>query len=425
MDICLFLCNNDKQLEEIMQTLNYNEIKQKFDPVTKRISYTHIIVFIVLILNVIFLTESIYATIVQIVVAFFVFLHHIDDRRLKSAILLLLKDSHEVHNYEATLTESNHNAIIAIDHTRKILTYNKKAEEIFGYTKKEMIGKDNLHLLMPQGYFKKHDQASAEFFQTKIPKGILNNTHELFGMRKNQETFPIRISFGVNDTNDIVIANISDITHEQDAKNEQLRLIHEIESTQTEIISTLGNSVESRDLSTKMHVDRVAKYCEKLAQLYGMHPDDIQNLKLASPLHDIGKITISDNILNKPAKLTDVEFTTMQNHTKAGYEILKNSKRKLLKLASVIAYEHHEKWDGSGYPRGLKGEEISLVGRITAIADVFDALATKRVYKEAWSDEKVKKVMSEGMGTHFDPTLLKIFLEHYDDFIKIRNNINH
>ena len=407
-----------------MNTLNYEEIESKFEPVTKRISFTHIVVFIILIFNVVVFTQNIYAVWVQLGLAFMVFLHHIDDRRLKSAILLLLKNSHSVHNYESTLTESNHNAIIAIDHTRKILTYNKSAEEIFGYTKEEMIGKDNLHLIMPAGYFKKHDKASAEFFKTKKSKGILNNTHDLFGMRKNQETFPIRISFGVNSANDIVIANISDITHEQEAKNEQLRLMHEIESTQTEIISTLGNSVESRDHSTKMHVDRVSLYCEKLAQLSGMNEEDTQNLKLASPLHDIGKITVSDNILNKPAKLTDEEFLTMQNHTIAGYEILKNSKRKLLKLASVIAYEHHEKFDGSGYPRGLKGEEISIVGRITAIADVFDALATKRVYKEAWSDEKVKKVMSEGMGTHFDPTLLKIFLEYYDDFIKIRNTIN-
>jgi PAS domain S-box-containing protein len=406
-----------------MQTLNYDEIEKKFDPVTQRISITHIALFIILIANVIFFTENFYAIVVQLILAFIVFLHHIDDRRLKSAILLLLKNSHQVHNYEYTLTESNHNAIIAIDHTRKILTYNRRAEEIFGYTKEEMLGKDNLHLIMPEGYFKKHDKASAEFFKTKKSKGLLNNTHDLFGMRKNQETFPIRISFGVNDTNDIVIANISDITHEQEAKNEQLYLIHEIENTQTEIISTLGNSVESRDHSTKLHVDRVSLYCEKLAQLSGMDEEDIQNLKLASPLHDIGKITISDSILNKPAKLTLEEFTIMKNHTTAGYEILKNSKRKLLKLASIIAYEHHEKWDGTGYPRGLKAEEISLVGRITAIADVFDALATKRVYKEAWSDEKVKNVMQEGMGTHFDPTLLKIFLKNYNSFIDIRNTI--
>jgi PAS domain S-box-containing protein len=407
-----------------MQTLDYDEIEKKFNPIAQRISVTHIAVFIILIFNVLFFTQNIYAIITQLILAFLVFLHHIDDKRLKSAILLLLKNAHEVHNYESTLTESNHNAIIAIDHTRTILTYNKSAEKIFGYSKEEMIGKDNLHLIMPEGYFKKHDKASAEFFKTKKSKGLLNNTHHLFGMRKNLETFPIRISFGVNDTNSIVIANISDITHEQEAKNEQLRLIHEIESTQTEIISTLGNSVESRDLNTKMHVDRVSLYCENLAQLSGMKEEDIQNIKLASPLHDIGKITISDNILNKPGKLTYDEFQTMKHHTTAGYEILKNSKRKLLKLASTIAYEHHEKWDGTGYPRGLKGEEISLVGRITAIADVFDALATKRVYKEAWSDEKVKSVMQEGMGTHFDPTLLQIFLKNYDSFINIRNTIN-
>ena len=408
-----------------MNKMNYQEIENKFNPITRRISATHIAVFILLIVNVVFFTENITSIVLQLVLAFFVFLHHIDDKRLKTAILLVLKKAHESQNYDYTLTESNNNAIIAIDHTRKILTYNKKAEEIFGYTKDEMIGQDNLKLIMPEGYFKKHDKASMEFFKTKISKGILNNTHDLFGSRKSGETFPIRISFGVNDTNDIVIANISDITHEQIAKNEQLRLMNEIESTQTEIISTLGNSVESRDLRTKLHVDRVALYSEKLALLSGMNSEDAQKLKLASPLHDVGKITISDNILNKPAKLTNEEFAIMKNHTVAGYEILKNSKRELLKLAATIAYQHHEKWDGTGYPRGLKGEEIDIVGRITAIADVFDALSTKRVYKESWPDEKVKRVMKDGLGTSFDPKLLEIFLEHFDEFIEIKEPLNH
>jgi len=407
-----------------MQKLNYQEIETKFSPITARISFTHIAVFIVLIANVVFFTQNTISITVQLVLAFLVFLHHIDDKRLKSAILVVLKNAHESQSYEYTLTESNNNAIIAIDHTRKILTYNRKAEEIFGYTKAEMLEKDNLNLIMPEGYFQKHNKASLEFFKTKVSRGILNNTHELFGKRKNGETFPIRISFGVNDTNDIVIANISDITHEQDAKNEQLRLIHEIENTQTEIISTLGNSVESRDLRTKLHVDRVSLYSEKLALLSGMNAQETLKLKLASPLHDIGKITISDNILNKPAALSNEEFAIMKKHARAGYDILKHSKRELLKLASVIAYQHHEKWDGSGYPQGLQGEEIDIVGRITAIADVFDALSTKRVYKEAWPDEKVKAVMKEGMGTSFDPRLLTIFLEHFEDFLEIRNSLN-
>ncbi len=406
-----------------MQKLDYKEIEQKFDPITKRISMTHIVVFFILLINILFFTQNTISMVIQSLLAFFIFLHHIDDKKLKSAILILLRQAYESQSYEHTLTESNNNAIIAIDKTRKILTYNKRAEDIFGYTKEEMLGEDKLHLLMPTGYFKKHDKASAEFFKTKISKGILNNTHELFAMRKNGETFPIRISFGVNDTKDVVIANISDITHEQEAKNEQLRLIHEIENTQTEIITTLGNSVESRDVSTKMHVDRVALYSERLALLSGIDHEDAQKLKLASPLHDIGKITIPDIILNKPAALSDEEYQKMQNHTTAGYEILKNSKRELLKLASIIAYQHHEKWDGTGYPQGLKGEEIDIVGRITAIADVFDALSTKRVYKEAWPKEKVYKVMEEGRGTSFDPRLLDIFLKHFDEFMEIRNSL--
>ena len=402
---------------------NYEDIEKRFKPITLRISATHILAFIVLVFNVMFFTEDTTAMLVQLSVAFFLMIHHMDDYKLKSAILFVLKKAHASQDYEYTLSESNNNAIIAIDANRKILTYNKKAEEIFGYTKAEMLGKDNLKLIMPSEYFKKHEKATKSFFKTQISRGLLNNTHELHGLRKNGEVFPIRLSFGVNDTNDIVIANISDITQEQDARNEQFRLINEIESTQTEIITTLGNSVESRDLGTKLHVDRVALYSERLALLSGMSSEEAQKLKLASPLHDIGKITIPDNILNKPGKLTFDEFDTMKYHSQAGYDILKNSKREILKLASVIAYEHHEKWDGSGYPQGLKAEEISMVGRITAIADVFDALSTKRVYKEAWPDDKVKKVMQEGMGTNFDPTLLRIFLENFDTFMSIRNSL--
>ena len=389
----------------------------------KRIATAHIVVAIVLALNALLFTTNNISFYIQLVVAFLVLLHHYDDTILKKSLLEYIAEINYEHNYQETITESNNNAIIAIDTTHTILTYNKKAEEIFGYTKNEMLGKDNLQLIMPPGYFRKHEKAAKSFFLTKISKGILNNTHELHGLRKNGETFPIRISFGVNDSNDVVIANISDITHEQEAKNEQLRLIHEIENTQTEIITTLGNSVESRDQSTKLHVDRVSLYSERLALLSGMESEDTQKLKLASPLHDIGKITIPDSILNKPGKLTADEFKAMQNHAQAGYEILRNSKREILKLASVIAYEHHEKWDGTGYPRGLKGEEITMVGRISAIADVFDALSTKRVYKDAWPDDKVKRVMEEGMGTNFDPRLLQIFLDNFDEFIRIRNTL--
>jgi len=406
-----------------MQILEEEALHHQLKPILVRIASTHIILFILLVGNALFLTENALSQIVQFILAFAVFLHHIDDRILKKNIFNVLQTLHDSQSYESALTESNNNAIIAIDPTRKILTYNKKAEEIFGYSKEEMLYKDNLELIMPNEYFKKHDKASKAFFETHISKGILNNTHDLFGKRKNGEIFPIRISFGVNDTNDIVIANISDISLEHKAKEAQFNLMYEIEQTQKEIISMLGNSIEGRDLCTKLHVDRVSLYCEKLALLHGEGAEFAHQIRLAAPLHDIGKVTISDSILNKPAKLTNEEFAVMKTHATAGYKILKHSKRELLQLAAVIAHEHHERWDGNGYPKGLQGDDISIAGRIAAIADVFDALSAKRVYKEAWPDEKVKKVMQEGMGTQFDPDLLKLFLEHFDQFIEVRDKL--
>ena len=380
-------------------------------------------VVIILIVNAFFFTDSDLASMVQYITAFLVLLHNHDDNLLKKDLLKQSQEIKNEHDYQIAITESNNNAIIAINEDRKILTFNKRAEEIFGYTKEEMLGYDNLHLIMPEGYFKKHEKASASFFKTKISNGVIGQTHEFHGIRKNKEVFPIRISFGVNQKNTIVVANIADITHEEEAKNAQLRLMCDIEQTQTEIISTLGTTIESRDKSTKNHVDRVALYSKRLALLYGLDEEEAEKIRLASPLHDVGKIVIPDHILNKPSSLTNDEYEIIKSHAKAGYEILKNSKRELLQMASIIAYQHHEKYDGTGYPRGISGENIHIYGRITAIADIFDALSTPRVYKEAWDDDKVKQLINDEKGKAFDPLLCSLFLENYDTFIKIKNSL--
>ena len=141
----------------------------------------------------------------------------------------------------------------------------------------------------------------------------------------------------------------------------------------------------------------------------------------ASPMHDIGKVAIPDNILKKPAQLTDIEFKIMKTHTEIGYGLLKGSNREVLNAAAIVAYEHHEKYDGSGYPRGLKGDDIHIYGRITAIADVFDALGSERCYKKAWKDEKIFQLLEEERGKHFDPKLIDLFLENKNKFLKIRD----
>jgi ribonuclease BN (tRNA processing enzyme) len=166
----------------------------------------------------------------------------------------------------------------------------------------------------------------------------------------------------------------------------------------------------------------VAEYSKILATAIGMDEDEVELLKQASPMHDVGKIAIPDDVLKKPGGFTKSERAMMEGHAKLGYEMLKNSKRKLLKAAAIVAYEHHEKWDGSGYPRGLKGEDIHIYGRITAVADVFDALGSDRVYKKAWPDEKIFKLFKEEKGKHFDPKLVDAFFDNIDKILEVRES---
>lgn len=195
----------------------------------------------------------------------------------------------------------------------------------------------------------------------------------------------------------------------------------EIEATQKEIIFTMGAIGETRSKETGNHVKRVAEYSRLLASLYGLDDDECELIKMASPMHDIGKVGIPDNILNKPANFEPEEWVIMKTHAELGYEMLKYSQRPILKTAAIIANEHHEKIDGSGYPNGLKGSEIHIYGRITAVADVFDALGSSRMYKKAWELDKILELFKRDSGTHFDAKLIELFLDNLDKFLKIRD----
>ncbi|MEA2073907.1 MAG: HD domain-containing protein [Campylobacterota bacterium] len=198
------------------------------------------------------------------------------------------------------------------------------------------------------------------------------------------------------------------------------KLSMEIEETQKEVVFTMGSIGESRSKETGNHVKRVAEYSKVLGLAYGLSKEEAELLKQASPMHDIGKIAIPDSILNKPGRFDENERHIMDTHAELGYHMIKNSERPLLKAAAVVAYEHHEKWDGSGYPNKLKGEEIHIYGRITAIADVFDALGSDRVYKKAWSDERIFGLLEDESGKHFDPNLIKLFFENLDKIKEVR-----
>ena len=202
---------------------------------------------------------------------------------------------------------------------------------------------------------------------------------------------------------------------------ENILLNELITDSQKEMVYRLGEVVESRSNETGFHVKRVALYSELLARLYGLPEEEIEFVKTASPMHDIGKLGIPDSILKKPGKLTKEEWVEMQSHSQRGHDILAGSQLQILDISAVIALTHHEKWNGSGYPNGLKGTDIHLYGRIAAIADVFDALGSDRVYKKKWPLDKILKLLKEESGEHFDPDLVKLFLENIDAFVSIRD----
>jgi len=193
--------------------------------------------------------------------------------------------------------------------------------------------------------------------------------------------------------------------------HENMDLHKEIEETQREIVYLLGEAVETRSKETGNHVKRVAEISKLIAVELGMSDEESEILRLASPLHDIGKIGIPDAILNKEGPLVGDEWETMKTHAVLGRDMLKTSRKRILQVGAIIAGEHHEKWDGTGYPIGKQGKEIHIYGRITAIADVFDALGNERCYKAAWAPEKVEEYIRGQSGKQFDPEIVDIFLE--------------
>lgn len=202
---------------------------------------------------------------------------------------------------------------------------------------------------------------------------------------------------------------------------EQVRsATHAIRVREHETLLRLAKAGEYRDEETGNHVIRMARFAHIIAETLGLDETECENIELSAPMHDIGKIGIPDQILLKPGKLTVEEFEIIKQHTVIGYEILRDSPSKYLKMGAEIALGHHEKYDGSGYPQGLKGEDIPLTARIVAVADVFDALTSRRCYKPAWCDQDVLNLMLGESGKHFDPQCIDAFLSQIDKMRDIR-----
>lgn len=193
----------------------------------------------------------------------------------------------------------------------------------------------------------------------------------------------------------------------------------ELANREYEALNILGKTAEYKDPETAFHVARVAHYSKLLAQRYGLSKEEQEIIYHASSFHDLGKVGIEDKILLKPARLDDDEYEIMKQHALIGYDILKDSKSKFLQAGAAIALSHHERFDGSGYPYNIKGEEIHIFGRIVSIADVFDALTSTRPYKKAWSFEDALQFLKEESGKHFDPKIVDLFLENIDEIKQI------
>ncbi|MBN2894408.1 MAG: response regulator [Campylobacterales bacterium] len=311
--------------------------------------------------------------------------------------------------YKTVVDEST---IVSKTDPHGIITYvNDAFVRISGYSREELLGHPHSivrHSDMPKSAFK-------EMWETirakKTWKGEVKNRKKDGGYYIVQSTIsPI---LGADGAIEEYISARNDVTEIYDLQKE-------IEETQKEVVFTMGSIGETRSKETGNHVKRVAEYSRILATHCGLDAQSVELLVQASPMHDIGKVGIPDNILQKPGKLDDDEYAVMRTHAELGHSMLAHSKRPLLQMAATVAHEHHEWWDGTGYPRYLKGEEISIYGRITALADVFDALGSDRCYKKAWSDERIFELLRAQRGMQFDPQLIDLFFEHLDAFLAVR-----
>ena len=293
------------------------------------------------------------------------------------------------------------------DFSGKIIYANEAFYKISGYSSQEVIYKNHNLVRHPDVGREIYKNLWETILNKKSWHGILKNLNKSGKYYIIDSTVkPILDEFGN-------IINFISISHDV---TELFDLNDEIWQTQHEMLSLLGEVGETRSQETGNHVKRVARYAKLLGELCGLEEEQIKLLYGASPMHDIGKIGIPDNILLKPGKLDPHEYDLMKTHSDIGYTILKTSNRPLLQTAAIIAHEHHEKWDGTGYPRAIKGGQIHIYGRIVAIADVFDALFCGRIYKKPWEMDKIIEFIISERGKHFDPMLIDIFMSNLDSF---------
>ena len=316
-------------------------------------------------------------------------------------------------------------AIYAKDSTGRYIVVNAKADELAGTTRGELLGLTDEAILSPEQLTVGTDSDRRVFDERSTHERV--DTVEIGGATKTFKTirFPL-----VGEQGEVsAVGGISvDITAEREAirlRDElaasQLRAIEELRLSRLETIEGLAKAIDLHDSPTADHVNRMATIAAFLAASLGLDPDRVELVRAAAPMHDVGKIGTSAEILCKPGPLTAEERTEMERHTIVGHQIFAHFESELSRLAAAIALTHHERYDGSGYPHGLAGEEIPLEGRITAVADVFDALLTDRSYRPAMTTDEAVAVIEEGRGTQFDPRIVDLLIDHLQEALALRH----
>ncbi len=301
---------------------------------------------------------------------------------------------------------------------------NAEADRLAGQEKGQLLGKTDEAIMPPKAL------APIRAVDRKIiEQGTsyeAEETLEIGGVKRTFRTvkFPL---FDEEGRTTAVCGISTDITAQKEALRlhdelavAQQQAIDELRLSRQETVVRLTRAIELHDLSTGKHVDRMGRVASFLAGHLGLDAERVQLLRVAAPMHDVGKIATPSEILRKSGPLTPEECEEMQRHTTVGYQILANSESELLRVAATIALTHHERYDGSGYPHGLVAEEIPLAGRITAVADVFDALLSDRSYRPAFTADETVEVIEEGRGSHFDPRIVDVLLEHLDEALSVR-----
>ncbi|WP_432453118.1 MULTISPECIES: DUF3369 domain-containing protein [unclassified Agarivorans] len=300
----------------------------------------------------------------------------------------------------------------------------------------DVLHHQSFNVLAATGDFVTNEHNESDFDQSKIPDNVKALLKHALQERRTIVNEDCYVGFYSTDNRSVSLLYVQHEKPLDDIEKgllevfatnialtfENLTIKEEIQDTQKELIFIIGDAIEQRSKETGSHVKRVSLICELMAKKLNFDPEFVELFKYAAPLHDLGKIAIPESILHKPGKLDAQEWEVMQTHAQVGHDLLADSNKIIARLGAEISICHHEKWDGSGYPRQLAGEDIPLVGRIMAITDVFDALGSKRSYKEPWSNAEIKQFIIEQKGKHFDPTLVDLLIENFDEFLEIRNS---